>query len=196
MTVYEISYSNENSFSEIIFNDTTNLDFRFRIISKDGFISADLIDFKSRTKYGYNKINKNIQDLDILNDFSNNYLEKIPQYSNSFRVEICKKYKNYEKISTKLNDSIQVETFKFYKEKRKKNIKAIVTIESLINKKTNNIFPSDYVHIIKDCIDNTYNSKIINKINSTQFNDDGSKFEEQIKLIEINTINFSINVQE
>ena len=71
-------------------------------------------------------------------------------------------------------DSIEIETFRFFKEKKKKNIKAIVTIESLTTKHINNIVPSDYVNIIKDCIDDTYNSKIIKNINTIYFYEDGT----------------------
>ena len=138
--------------------------------------------------------NKKIENLDFNTDFNSSFKKSFR--SENFNIsEICDRYKFYDRDLKKINDSIAIESFKFYKKRNKKELAYNVTIEILTDKKINNQVPSDFINIISDCIDDTYSSKIINKINTIHFREDGSKTEEQLQLIETNTTNFSINIQ-
>ena len=180
----------------ITFSDSIKNNYKLTFFLRNDTIrSVSLFDFELLSSYDFKINNIKFESIDFANDFKN-FSKKTSNYYTGYFSVICGRFKHYERNSEKLNDSIEIETFRFFKEKKKKNIKAIVTIESLTTKHINNIVPSDYVHIIKDCIDDTYNSKIIKNINTIYFYEDGTKYEEHIKLIEINTTNFSINTQE
>ena len=195
-TVYELTNSNSNNYLYITFSDSIKNNYKLTFFSKNDTIrSVSLFDFELLNSYDFEINNIKFESIDFANDFKN-YSKKTGNYHKGYFNEICKRFKHYERNIEKSNDSIEIEIFKFYKEKRKKNIKAIVTIENFTNKYTNNIVPSDFIGIINKCINTSYQSKIINKINTIYFHEDGSKYEEQLKLIEINTTNFSVNIQE
>lgn len=194
-TAYEYADNNGNKSILLTFSDTIKNKHRLDIdIKNDTITSAYLTDFEAFYSYTFHIENKKIENLDFNTDFNSSFKKSFR--SENFKIsEICDRYKFYDRDLKKINDSITIETFKFYKKRNKKELSYNVTIEILTNKKINNLVMSDFINIISDCIDATYSSKIINKINTIHFREDGSKTEEQLQLMEYNTTNFSINVK-
>ncbi len=194
-TSYEYADNNGNKSILLTFSDTIKNKHRLNInIKNDTITSANLTDFEAFYSYTFDMKNKKIENLDFNTDFNSSFKKSFR--SENFNIsEICDRYKFYDRDLKKINDSIAIESFKFYKKRNKKELAYNVTIEILTDKKINNQVPSDFINIISDCIDDTYSSKIINKINTIHFREDGSKTEEQLQLIETNTTNFSINIQ-
>lgn len=194
-TSYDYADNNANKSILLTFSDTIKNKHRLTInIKNDTITSANLTDFEVFYSYTFDMKNKKIENLDFNTDFSSSFKKSFR--SENFDIsEICARYKFYDRDLKKVNDSIAIESFKFYKKRNKKELAYNVTIEILTDKKINNLVPSDFINIISDCIDDTYSTKIINKINTIHFRDDGSKTEEQLQLIKTNTTNFSINIQ-
>ena len=89
-----------------------------------------------------------------------------------------------------------METFTFYKNRRKKKITSITTIQILSSKHIKNRFPSDEIGMIIECIDKSYESKIIKHINNQYFDGKKLKFEHSNNLLEMQQINFNFIIQK
>lgn len=194
-TIYEETSSN-NNFQSLIFTDSLNANYYLSIYAKDNIlIQASLSDIEKDARYIFDVSNKKIEELDFSKDFSSPYRKNI-KANEEVLNKICENTQYYDRSIQKLNDSTEVETFKYYKNKNKKKVTSTVIVESSTNKKMFNHLQSDFIFLIIRCIDKSYNSKFIYNTNSVAFRKDGSKIEEQFKLIETNTTNFSINTQE
>lgn len=192
-TVYETTNSKGGKSLYINYNDTVNNNYRLIFYSKDNNIkNVSLLDFNKHINYNFEITNLNFEALDFSKDFKNYSTSKVPVKTNG----ICYRYKNYSKVIEKLNDSIQIETFNFYKDKKKKDLVYNVKIETLTTRFIKNIVPIDFVFIIKDCIDENYEVKIVKSINVKHYKNNELSFEENTKLLSINPTNISINIQQ
>lgn len=194
-SVYQNTYPNYKVQS-FIFTDSLNTNYFLRIsIKDDTLIGASLSDYEKSVRYSFDVRNKKIDEFDFSKDFSSSYKHNVT-INNEILDRICKENQYYDRTIKKLNDSTIVETFKYYKRKNKKKLTSTVIIESSTRKKMFNHLQSDFIFLIIKCIDKSYKSNLIYSTDSVGFREDGSKIEEHIKLIEINTTNFSINTQE
>ena len=184
-----------NNAVNVIFSDTLNDQHTLRIFSKNGSIgSVVLFDNDLRNKYIFKLEKKSLNNVDFTKDFNDYNMEPIFNFKNN-NYQFCSRYKNYEVNSVNKSDSLAVDTFTFYTNKRKKKIKLIIEVESLKGKKALNRLPYEDMGIITHCIAPNFESKIITKINSKRILKEELISEYETKLIEINTTNFSINVK-
>ena len=194
-TAYESSNITGKNAVFLTFSDTLNDSHSLRIFSNNDTISnAILLDTDLNIKYTFKLNKKHVNNLDFSKDFNNCYKEQIST-NKKVSSEICNRFKYYDVNSENKNDSIEVDTFRFYTNKRKKTIKAIVAIESFKSKQLKSKVPSDFISIISQCIATNFDSKSINKIHTTHILKVGLIIEEQLQLLETNTTNFSINIK-
>lgn len=196
VSVYEEKPSTGNHFTRIVFNDTISNDYFFSVISKNNTISSNLIDFKRREIYTYDTFSKRMEEIDFSKDFKSYYTSQMHGTPEKTKEEMSNRYKYYKRSTEKLNDSTEIETFNFYKDRKNKHLMYTVKIESLTTKFIKNTVPSDFIFIIKNCIDENYGNKIVKSIHEKHLKNDVLNFEEYTKLLSINPTNFSINIQQ
>lgn len=196
-TIYELkNNSSPNTTLEIVYNDTLNENYKLSFSAKNDFvIRVSLNDITKQKIDQYNFDIKNIkfQSINYSKDFKQFSKNSFP-FSNKSLQKICDRNKYYDRKLEQVNDSIEKETFNFYNDKKKMKKKVELVIESYSNKHIINDVPDDYIYIIGECIDQKYKSKIVTKMNSIYFSEDGTKKEYNLKLIEMNTANISINL--
>ncbi len=188
------SRKDNNHFQQIVFSDTIKNNYKLLIHAKNGKIT-DLIvaDYEVGEIYRFKIYNKNFKGFEIsdnLKDYEIFQMSNLRNRNNNYCI------KHYDRNLQKLNDSVNVETFTFYKNRRKKKITSITTIQILSSKHIKNRFPSDEIGMIIECIDKSYESKIIKHINNQYFDGKKLKFEHSNNLLEMHQINFNFIIQK
>jgi len=196
ISVYEIE-TDKNFSNQIIFTDTIHNSYKFRLIQKNNNFFPNLYNIETREYLYFETIKKNeLSEINFLEDLKFSYSNQLPKLSNQVHKEICNRFKYYDRTSEKINESTEIETFKFYKKKKKKKINYLVTIEysnsNLLN--SNSSFPSDFVYIIQNCKLNKNNRKTIKNVNVKKFENNKLISEENIRLLNTYTTDFTINL--
>ncbi|WP_157505333.1 hypothetical protein [Flavobacterium antarcticum] len=188
------SRKDNNHFQQFFLSDTIENNYRLSVYAKNGeIINVILADYEVGEIYRFEIHDKSFKGFDISSNLKNYEIFTMTNpktRNNSYCV------RHYDRNSQKLNDSVNVETFTFYKNRRKKKISSITTIQSLSSKHIKNRFSSDDVGMIIECIDKSYESKIIQKINSKYFDGKKLKFEHSNNLVEMQPINFNFIIQK
>lgn len=196
ISVYEIKID-KNFTSHIIFTDTIQNSYKFKLVQKNNNFIPNLIDKETNEHLYFETIKKNsLSEVNFLEDLKFTYRNQLPKFSNLVNTKICNRYKYYNRTSENLNDSTEIETFKFYKKKKKKKINYLIIIEYLNSNtlNSNSNFPSDFVYIINNCIIKKNDRKIIKNVNVKKFENDNLISEENIRLLNTYTTDFTINL--
>jgi hypothetical protein len=196
ISVYEIE-TDKNFSNQIIFTDTIHNSYKFRLIQKNNNFFPNLYNIETREYLYFETIKKNeLSEINFLEDLKFSYSNQLPKFPNQVNKKICNLYKYYDRTSEKINDSTEIETFKFYKKKKKKKINYLVIIEylnsNLLN--SNSSFPSDFVYIIDNCKLKKNDRKIIKNVNVKKFENNKLISEENIRLLNTYTTDFTINL--
>ena len=189
-TSYE-SKKDNNHFQKITLSDTIKSNYNLSIYAKnDEIINVMMTDYEKGEIYRFKINDKSFKSFEISNNLQNYEVFKMSKRNYKF----CKRH--YTRNLIKLNDSVNEETFTFYKNRKRKKITSITTIQSLSSKNTKYHFSSEDVGLIIDCIDESYQSKIIQRTNSKYFDGNAIRFEHSNSLVEMQPINFNFIIKK
>lgn len=194
-TVYESVNNKKGDRHEMInFTDTTKNGYRLLIISRNDTVTQGFLhDYKNEKGYRIEVKKKSFETFDFYKDIIKTTSFSTKDFKNK---QDCNRNKYYKRNLKKTNDTLQVETFTFYENKRKTRLKFIVKIETFIGKNSKGLVSEEVFPYIVECIDTSYQSKFIKSIETEYYSRKKLFLRSKSNHITTNTTNFSINIKE
>lgn len=182
-----------DSIINIIYGDSLDSTFKLYIYTKKNIIQGvSLSDENSQKSYTFNTKYININDFELskhINEYTTGsyYVQDIEFL---FKVH-CPRYKNFIK-ETEADIDVEKTTFSFFYNKRKKKSHSKVVVETINSSITKNQ-PLSFGHgtFCFKCMEYNFYPRIVKNL-TLYIND---KQQEKFELLNINTTNFSINIE-
>jgi len=182
-----------DSIVNIIYGDSLDSSYKLYIFTSNNIIKGvSLSDENIQKSYSFNVTDININNFELskhVKEYTTGsyYIQNIEFL---FKVH-CPRYKNYKK-EIEVENEINKTTFSFFYNKRKKKCHTKVVVESINSSITKNQ-PLSFGHgtFCFKCMEYNFYPRIVKNL-TLYIND---KQQEKFELLNINTTNFSINIE-